>query len=62
MEAEGFTAVHDEARNLLMYIFFGQFITKSGCKADIIRVIHKSIQQYTYRYRWNDINSSYLNI
>ena len=49
MDAEGLTDAHDEARNILMYIFYGKFITNSGCQADIIRVIHKSIQQYLYR-------------
>ena len=50
MDAEGLTKAHDEARVLLLYIFYGTFITSSGCEADIIRVIHKSIQSFTYRY------------
>ena len=49
MEAEGLTDAHDESRTIFMYIFYGKFITDSGCQADIIRVIHKSMQQYTYR-------------
>ena len=34
---------------IILYVFYGTFVTKSARDADIIRVIHKSIQQMGYR-------------
>ena len=47
--ADGLTVHHDEARRVLLYVFYGKYKSSSGCDAPVIRCIHASVQRQMLR-------------
>ena len=41
--AEGLTRVHDQTREVLLFVFHGKYKSPNGCDVPVIREIHKTM-------------------
>ena len=60
--AEGLCKFHDEARQVLMYVFYGRYKSARGCDAPVIRAIHASVQRQTLRLNANDLVADFSDV